>query len=511
MKEYIEYYIDFCKKFTKIKIPKLKFKDLSNHYKAFYKKKFLIEEDSINKATFCIFIVSFALIWSISLIFIKINILIIIFYSLMLGLLICYEFNLILYKKTKTEERIINSKLYFIRIDYNLINNSSNIHSDFYIQFIKLMINYNISISKDFENMLFKIHCGKSPQNLLKNYITPSKDFNDYLERLIMNNFNIIEPLEKKRINSLEDSFKIHLKEITTKLSIIFFIGIFFPIGLCFFLFLLPFDHILILLFIPLFLLLLNFVFNKFINKDHFLIGITNQNSKFEAEKLNQFLLLIEKFAINLENNYSPEKAFLDAFFEEKKDLTILLSLLEKDINLFLNGIQNFKIMLNNFKRKLVSIRYELVIQTIINMMRENAQLSSNRIIRIIEILKNHQKLHNKLMILIKGERFKTFVYLFLLPIIIGSVGALSPFLSRLINIIISLDNPEMISFHLNLNLMIDIFIIYLTLLFTNSISSYFFLSVIYFQNKTLLITISDIIFSFVYFLFLTNFLLASI
>lgn len=511
MKDFIDYYIEFCKKFTKIKIPKLKFKDLSDHYKAFYKKKFLIEEDTINKATLFIFLVSFALIWSFSFMFIKINILIIIFYSLMLGLFICYEFNLFLYNKVKTEERIINSKLYFIRIDYNLINNSSNPNSDFSVQFIKLIISYDLSISKDFENMLFKIHCGISPQKLLNNYITPSKDFNHYLGKLMMNNFNIIEPVEKKRINSLEDEFKIHLKEMTTKLSIVFFIGIFFPIGLCFFLFLLPFDHILILLFIPFFLLLLNFVFNKFINKDHFLIGITNQNSKFEVKKLREFLLLAEKFAINLHNNYSPEKAFLDAFIEEKKDLDILLSLLDNDINLFLHGIQNFKNMLNKFKEKLDSIRYELVIQSIINMMRENAQLSSKRILRIIEILKNHQKLQNKLMILIKGERFKTFIYLFLLPIIIGSVGAISPFLSKIINIIISLDNPEMISFHLNLNLMIDIFIIYITLLLTNSISCYYFLSVIYFHNKTLLITISDIIFSFVYILFLTNFLLASL
>ncbi|TFF98835.1 MAG: hypothetical protein EU547_00040 [Promethearchaeota archaeon] len=411
----------------------------------------------------------------------------------------------------REKEQLIDSKLYFIRIDYNLIRSSSEPNSDPIIQFITLIMNYDISISKEFENMLYKLHCGTPPEILLKNYRTVSNDFNKYLENLIISNFEANPILEKADINSLEDNFKVYLKEITTKLSVIFFIGIFFPIGLCFFLFLLPLNHFLILFFVPIFLLLLNFLFNKFINKNHFLIGMTNQNSEFEANKLKQFLNLIEKFALNLRNNSSPEKAFLDAFNEEKKKLNILKSLLEYDINLFFNCRQDFINTLKTFKKRLNSSRYKLVINTIINMLEEDSYLSSNRILKIIHILKNHEKLQNKLLILIKGERFKTFIYIFLLPIIIGSIGALSPFLSRIINTIISFEDAEIITFNFSVSLLIDIILIYLTLFLSNSITSYYFLSIIYFRNKTLLIILSNILFSLVFILFLTNFFFISI
>lgn len=506
MKENLYYYLNFCKLFKKIRMFQLKFKDLNNHYKVIYKEKYSIGENSINKATFSILFTSFILIGSFSFIFIQINLVIIIFYSLIFALIISYEFNLFLYKKIRKIEQLIDSKLNFIRIDYNLIRKASEYHSDPPLQFIKLMVDYNISISKDFKEMLFKIHCGVNPEFLLRRYYSHSREFNQYLDTLLLSNFRELNSQNNKRINSLEESFKVYLKEITTKLSIIFFIGIFFPIGLCFFLFLLPINHFVIICFIPLFFLLLNLLFDKFISKNHYLIGMSKQNSKHEATKLNQFIVLIEKFALNLKNNVSPEKAFLNAYIKERNNVGLIEPYLDNNIKQFFNGIQNFIDMLDHFKRSLNSMRYRVMIDTIVKMLKENAYLSSSKILKIIQILRNHQHLQKELLILIRGERFKTLVYLFLLPVIIGSIGALSPFLSTIVNILIRFEDPEMITFKLTLTLIVDIIIIYSTLVLTNSISSYYFLSIINFQSKVVLIIFSDIIFSLIFILFLTNF-----
>ncbi|GAH26134.1 unnamed protein product, partial [marine sediment metagenome] len=49
------------------------------------------------------------------------------------------------------------------------------------------------------------------------------------------------------------------------------------------------------------------------------------------------------------------------------------------------------------------------------------------KITQILNEISIHQKLENKLEIIVKGERFKVLLFLFLLPIIIGGIGGLFP------------------------------------------------------------------------------------
>jgi hypothetical protein len=519
-----ESYLRLCRKFKDSRLPELKFINVEKHYNEIYKQSFEIDASDIHKATMGIFLMSFLFIGLISLFIslfvIYFNILIIFSYTILISFIISYFFNTFLIKKIKRTEQLLNSILYFIKSDFSLLQKTSRGFTDSCLKFIELMVNYDISISPDFKEILSNIQCGTQPEQALRNYISPSKDFNKYLQNLIIKDFNTRTFLEIRDwninlindSNALEEDFKIYLKDITNKLSLLFFIGIFIPIGLCFLFFFISENTYIMLLILPFFLILLNYLFKQFIKKNHFLIGMIKNNSKSEHKKLNEFLELIEKFAINLKRNISPEKAFLNAYLTEKNNLSTLFSLLEDEIIGFFNGVYTFIETLELFIIKLKSRRYSIIINSLIKMLRESSYYSSEELIEIITVFKKHQKLQNKLRVLIKGERFKTFIFLIILPIIIGSIGALVPFLPKVMENLLNFE--ELGSFGIgaagtNLNTpqldLIDIILLLFAFLISNSISSFYFLSIINYQNKSIIILISDIIFLITYSLSILN------
>ena len=498
-------YLKFCRYFNSIKIPKIKFKDIDNHYKSLYKEQYKINENDINRASFIIFILIFMIIFSFSILFLEFHILIITFYSIIICLIITFQFNLFLYKKIKKEEEKLNSLLYFIKIDFSLIQRINKNYTDNCLNFIDLIINYKISISNKFKTILSKIHCGNSPELELTNCFFSSRDFREYLDNLLTYNFQLDDYSNGYFSNSLEKNFKVYLKQITTKLSIIFFVGVFFPIGFCFLLFLLSLNKLIIIIFVPILIIFLNLLYKKFINVNHYLIGFIQSDSNLEKQKLKEFLILIKKFAINLKQNISPEQAFIKAYIKEKENIPILQNLLEQEITLFLNGIYNFNQIINSFKCKLNSYRYNTIINSISKMLKESAYLSSDKIIEIINMLNKHKKLENKLNIIIKGEKFKVYLFLFILPIITGSIGALIPFLPEITHSLLLLEELNDSFLYLNSLNIIDLILVFIILLTSNLISSYYFLKIIYSHNKSFLLIISGLIFFLTFSLSILN------
>jgi len=500
-------YLDFCRKFQRSKIPELKFKKINESYRKIYKKRYKIEEKAINKATMFIFLLIFMIITTISILFIKISIFIIFFYTTIISLIISYQFNVFIYNKIKKAEQVLNSVLYFIKIDFSLLQKISRKSTDFYLKFIYLIANYDIPISNDFKKFISRIHCGNNPEKALRDYITPSADFNNLIKNLLIKNFDKFSPLQDEAMNTLEEDYKIYLKEITTKLSILFFIGIFVPIGLSFSLFFISVSKLVMLLVLPLFLAFINYLFKKFIKKNHFLIGMIKNNSQIEQKKLEEFLLFIEKFALNLKRNFSPEKALLNAYFEEKARLPTISGILKEPMNSFFNGITTISETLKKIKDKMINKRYSIIISSILKMIEESAYYSASKIVEIINIFKNHQNLQKKIKILIKGERFKTFIFLILLPLIIGSIGALIPFLPNIFNNLFEFQELNIRNTAIAENQIssVDIISILITFLITNSISSFYFLSIINYHNKIFIILVSDTIFILTYLLSIIN------
>ncbi len=508
----IEKYISFCKKFHEYNLPKLRFKDLNQRNQTLYEIFFKIDDKDINKASFCVFIIFFLVIMIISLIFTPFNLFIISLYSILISLLISYRFNQIIYKEIKSIEKKINALLYLIKIDFSLIYMSLRSNSDYCITLIKLIMDYNIPVSAKFKEAFKKIHEGKNPEGELLTIMTPSKDLDNYLKDLIICNFNQVNKLDDVDLNSAEKNFKIYLKEIKSKISIIFFIGLFFPIGLCFLLMFQQINLAITILLIPFFLLILNFLFKKFMISDIFLIGLLNIHSKNGKKKFNEFLLFLKGFAISLKKNISPEKAFYNTYLENKHNLTLLTKTIRNQISKLINLSYSFKEMIDDFEKELDSIRFSLLLNIIKKMVEESAFYSSEKIFEIISIINKHQKLENKLDIIIKGEKFKLLLFVFLLPLVLGAIGGILPFFTN-ITAPFNINNDMLQNIYfpfINVNSIYttEFILIFIVFLSSHMISTIYFLKIVNFENKLLLIFASSVFYVFMFFITFSNFLL---
>jgi hypothetical protein len=430
------------------------------------------------------------------------NLFVVLFFSLIISLIISYNFNTILYKKIKNEENIFNALLNLVKINFSLLKTTYHTNSDFALTFIQLINKYNLDNTYKFKELLLKIHEGQKPESLLLGITTPSVDFNRYVIDLLVNNFNIDHDYSHLDDTSSEKSFKVILRDIETKISVIFFIGLFFPIGLCFLILFQRINFIVMVISLPLFLLLLKFLFQRLVKIDIFLIGVLKEYSNKEKKSYDEFLVLLKNFAFNLKTSVSPEVAFMNTIFNNKNLLKYLRHPIKYHLSQVLNFNYSFDKMLDYLKSELKGLRYVLVLDTIQRMLKDNALFSSNRILNILDIISRHRKLEEKLEIIIKGEKFKVFLFLILLPMITGAIGGMFP-------LVLFLTNNQ--DFNINNYLsqrnfdIVKIFIIFLTLLLSNLISSFYFLKIIQFEKKYLLILFSIQIYIFTFFLTLMN------
>ena len=495
----VDKYVQFCKNFHKFKMPKLKFKVLDKRYQDLYRKLYDIDYNDVNKASCLVFISSFFFSLIFSLIFTTINLLLVLLYSTILSLIISYKFNLILYNDILKKSNLTNSILYLIKIDFSLIQKTLNENSDKCLSFIELIKEYRIPISGHFKKIFTRIHEGMTPEQELNQTITPSDDFDHYMKNLSINKFNS-DSLGDLDENTLETQFKIYLKQVQSKISILFFLGLFFPIGLCFLILFNQLDLIFLIFLIPLFLISLNLIFRKFIRNQGYLIGLIKNFSKLERKRFLEFILFLRSFAYNLKNNISPEKALITAYKQNKNLIVLLEKLLKKQISYLLNLSYSLSDVLNNLKIELKSLQYAIILEAIKKFINKNSHFTSTKILKIIKVAIKHQKLQRKLEIILKGEKFKTYFFITLLPIITGAISGIFP-LFTLIFENLDLTGYDILFFLINPINLSSIVIIILVLLSSISIASFYFLKVLSINRKFLIISGSNIIFIIVFLL----------
>ena len=491
---YIEKYLSFCKKFHRFRLPKLKFKVLSDRFNDLYKKLYGIDENDINKASFTIFLASITIIIIILINLTGYNILILSLISILISLIIAHRFNLILYNKINKKESLINAMLYLIKIDFSLIHKLLKKNSDYALNFITLIKDYNLPLSYDFKVILKNVHEGLAPEDELIKLITPSKDFDDFLKYLLINNFKIDSTFMDNNENDLEKKFKIFLRELQSRISIIFFIGLFFPLGLCFLILFQLINMIILLLFVPLFLFLLNILFRKLVKKNSYLIGVLNNYSKLETRKFNEFVIFLRSFANNLKSNASPEKCYIKSYRQNKNQLILLNQPIKSIISGLINFNYSFNEMVDVLKLKMKNFRYSVIMDVIQKCVNENSYYSSEKILDLLNIISKHQKMGEKLEIIIKGEKFKIYFFIFLLPILIGAISGMIPFFI-LIQENIDFDNNMFLNDMSNLIKTDYLIVILIVLISSVLITSNYFLNVINHQNKPLILFIVTLIF----------------
>ena len=488
--------IRFYQKIHSYKIPKLKFKELDNRYKIIYKKEFNVYENDVNKANFIIFLIFFS-IFLIPLMFLtKFSFILIVSFSLLLALIISYFFSRRLNNEIIKKENQLNALLYIVKIYFSLIQKSHGNKADHAINFIRLISEYKLPISKEFRKILNKIQLGENPEVLLSKIITPSLDFNLYLKGLLLSNFSNSYKLNEK---SLEKKFRKFLREIESKLSILFFFGLFFPLGLCFLILFQRINYFILISILPLFYISLKALNKKFLKNNFFLLGLISNYSREEKAKFNEFVSFLLSFTINLQKNSSPEVAFVRAYSQNEYHYSILDKPLKSHISQLVNFACSFDEMLENLQFELKSIRYKIILDVVGKLVAQNAYLSHEKISEILNEISVHQKLENKLEIIIKGERFKVLLFLFLLPIIIGGIGGLFPLFNFVMgNTFLSGSLSFSVLFELLFSY--DFIIIFFSLLFCIYISSHYFLEIISYERKRMLIVISNMIYVLAFF-----------
>ena len=135
-----------------------------------------------------------------------------------------------------------------------------------------------------------------------------------------------------------------------------------------------------------------------------------------------------------------------------------------------------------------------IILESIDKFVTENAMFSSEKITEIVNLIYKHQKLEKKLDTIIKGEKFKIFFFIFLLPILIGAISGMFPFfglLTRNINLLV----PTSSFGFTNLFNIYYIFILSIVFISSISITSNNFLKIINYQKKFLIILITNLIF----------------
>jgi hypothetical protein len=487
--KFFELYLSFCRSVGQIKLPQINFKEKEQLYDKLLKSCYGLTQKVIGRATFFVMIISLVSILYFSLI-INLSILYAILCSVIVSTFISYKFNFYLYKGFLKKGKELTSYLYLIRIDFSLIELAKQNDEGVIMEFIKLIINKQISISEDFKKILSHVHSGAIPEEELRLFESPSNEFNKYLIDIVEDNKN---PFFGDDIsNSLEDEFKIYMKELSTKISLIFFLGIFFPIGLCIFIIFISFNKAIILVSIPIFLYFLKYLFHNFIKIDHFFMGMIKKNSDYEKKKFCEVLNLINRFSFHLEKNIAPEKAFINAYLEIINSNSILNKILSSEISSFLSGSLSFTQLINSFKNKLDEYRYSLVFNSINRMLKTNSNVSSRKIREIVNVLKNHIKLEKKIENIFRGERIKVFLFTILLPVILGALGSLVSIFPMIIRDFSNIqDINNLTLFKINFSLF-DIILLLFVLLFCNFISVYYFFTIISYRKKRFFLIFSE-------------------
>jgi len=483
--------IILCQKIHPYSIPRFRFRKLDTRYKLMYEKEYNLHENDINKASFIVFLISFITIFITSNFLSVFNLVQIFSYSLIFSLFFSYSFNNKFYKDILKKENQLNAFVYVIRIYFSLIQKSVGNSADLPINFIRLISDYNLPIKKEFRKILNKIQIGQNPEILLSNVITPSIDFNSYLKELLISNFTYNETLTE---NSLEKKFRQYLREIESKLSVFFFIGLFFPLGVCFLILFQKINLILLVIMLPLFFISIKTLNKKFLRNDSFLLGLLNNYSKEEKVKFHEFISFLRSFTLNLQKNTSPEIAFINSYSQNKSQIVLIDAPIKSQITNLLSFSCSFEEMLENLQIEINSIRFRIILDVIGKLVSKNAYISHKKINELLNEISKHQKLERQLENIIRGERFRVLFFLFLLPIVIGGIGGLFPMFNILINNISFSSNIPLSSL-LELFFSYDFVVIFLALWFCVYTSSYYFLKIISYERKAILIITSCIIY----------------
>lgn len=481
-------------KFLKLLPNNNNFKNHKDNYDFFYKKEFNITNYQI--------IFGANIVCLITLVFLQILFLnqsiVLKMTSFLIALTLRYYLRNIFRKKIKKKIEIIDSSILMIKNLFELYSSLVQ-DGDFSNLFIKLMAEWESPLKKDFNKIAYDVQKGYLPENLLKEYKSISETFNLFIKQLMITNFDIFA-IDYDNMNKLENYFKEINHSLDTRLSVFFFVLIFFPIGLCFITILQRINGINIVFFLIIYLIILKTLMSNFIINNTELLGIQiYENYKIRKEYLD-FLNFYSSLSMNL-IYYNPEESFFRSYQEISNDFQKSMKEGIIKLKMFNIPLEEF---LNNIYIKIQGKKVKILFCALKDMLLKNSYNTSHQIKKIISILNKHKKIEEEREIILKSEKTRVKIFTFLLPLIIGMIGGILPFMMSLFQEYNS-NFFELLPFSIYIMTPLDLTLFIISLFIIIIISGYYF-AVLSGQNKTITIISMVLIMSIT--LLLSNFIL---
>ena len=497
-------YISFCNYFQRFNSPLIRFKQIPEEYKHQYKYKYYVDEEDVCKATFFVFIITFISGFFVLICFIDVGILFFnvifpLFLALIFAVLIAYSVNIKIYRCVKKDEKVIDTLLPLIKINFSLMKAIKDQKSDLCMSFITLIMGYKLPISDYFKYIYGRTHLGYVPEEELLKVQTPSKDFNSYVSELLTKNFGQDYQLDYDVENTSEKNFRVLLKSIQTKIGIIFFTGLFFPLVLTSFILFQQLNVLSSLFITPFLLFLMYYMFKKMVRINISLIGVLDEYSGVKEKKFSEFLLFLEALALTLKKRLSPEVAFVEAYSKNKSHFLLLNDLFYEQISSLISLQYTLEDLINHLKFVLDSPRYKVLLDVIYVMLEKSAFYSSRKITDLLNIIKRHRRLEEKLKIIISGNKFLVKVFVFIFPGVLGTIGGMLPLVIAIVRNMDYTDNMQLISQLYELIDLFEVIMIFSILLICTLITCYYFLKIVRHKRTFVTLTISILIFIFTF------------
>ncbi len=346
---------------------------------------------------------------------------------LLLGL---YGYHLLSgYPIDKIEVKIIrlDSLLYFIIMDVDLVLKLNISQEDPILNLVDLLEESYPDLSEPLKEVKKSIVKGEDVEHALNNIQLSSTKMRDFFSNLVL---YIADPrylqFNQTSINELE--YQTFSKGLETRLSIMFFIGIFFPLGLGFMMILGQIDGLTLFLSIPFYGLILHIIKKKLLKDNDLLIGTTVHSSGEERAEFEKVLAFYRQLSFNLKR-YPPEKAIIisvdegiESFSPTYTDLVSKLKKYSVDYKMF------FKMLVNEIKY----IRSKILLQNLPVLLDYNSQNVSEIMLDILSLVEKHLALQNERAVIFNAEKIKASLFSYILPMILGFLCTVFLFFAKL-------------------------------------------------------------------------------
>jgi len=388
-------------------------------------------------------------------------------------------------KKVRSDGTKIELLLEIIRFDVELLINSVSEKEDLVIRILTLLQNYDEVLSKEMRKVIRELYRGKQIVDVLDELYIPSKSFREFLLTIIENTSHI-EFLSLLENNDLtEKAYVRFTKSLESRISILFFIGIFFPIGIALGTMLQQISGIYLLLSIPIFFTIMLVLKRKFMVADIELLGQNNNNTVDSKKEYSEFLEFYQKFSKHL-LEYSPEYSLIKAY-EESGDI------IKQELKSLILEISRYRISIEEFFTKITTVLKNPRIRAIFNNTKSSIVLnsfgSSDRIQKTIKLINKNLRKQDEREELVKSEKFKAIIFIGLMPIILGVLAGIMPTFS----ILSASSNVQ--NFQYGGFTILDAGIYYVVQMFFLIIINNGFCSIIGIKKQKLVQTVSTIIF----------------